>query len=186
MMRNLLTAGMGVLLALTAGLARAEEPTEKLLNPAEVARQLQEIKQQLTDLRRDLDSLHRDVRDTSVTASSSTATLRELRDRLDVLQRMVVRHDDVVKSAVERRFSFPAQPLGTTGTLRLENHSAGGATIIVNGSANYLQPYEVRTLASQPAGSFTYEVAADGFGLIVPRVTRTLNAGQVFTVSVNP
>jgi hypothetical protein len=150
------------------------------------ADKIAQIQRDLDDMRRDLKDLRRRLTDADVKAGRSTVDLDELRERLAVLERMVVKHDDLLKGPTNRSaFSFPPAP-GRAGTLRLENRWGGEATVVVNGTPYVLAPYETRTLANQPEGLFTYSVSTPQYGVIRPTVTRPLRANDTFTIYVNP
>jgi hypothetical protein len=104
--------------------------------------------------------------------------LRNLEERLAALEQQL-RTD-------ERRFSFTPEAPRRAGTLRLENRSAVGATVMVNGNPFVVPPFDTRLVRNVPTGTFNFSVLADGFGVIRPTTTRTLNAGETFIVFVNP
>ncbi len=107
-----------------------------------------------------------------------TQDLRSLEERLAALEARL-RGD-------ERRFSFTPEAPRRAGALRLENRSAYGATVRVNGIPYAVPAFETRLVQNVPTGSFNYEVEANGFGVIQPTVSRTLNPGETFIVYVNP
>ena len=104
--------------------------------------------------------------------------LRSLEERVAAIEQRL--------STDERRFSFTPEAPRRTGTLRLENRSAYGATVTVNGIPYRVPAFETRLVRNVPAGAFTYEVTADGFGVIRSAVTRTLSAGATFPLYINP
>ncbi len=108
-----------------------------------------------------------------------TQDLRGIEERLAALEARL-RGD-------ERRFSFtPQAPPRRTGVLRLENRSPYGTTFTVNGIPYPVPAFETRLVQNVPAGALTYEVTADGFGVIRPPTTSTLNAGATLPIFVNP
>lgn len=66
-----------------------------------------------------------------------------------------------------------------TGTIRLYNTYAMPVDVVVNRRAYHLEPGETYTLASQPMGTFTYEV----LGIQPPR-TEMLTAERPFDIEV--
>ena len=178
-------------LALAATPAPAPEPERATRE--DVVKQLEEFNRQLRTLREEVGGLRQELRKevgdlrqelltTTTSAQKSRSDLRDLEERLRSLESLVRSQPDLVTA---RRYSLtPEAPL--TGTIRLQNRSGTGATVLVNGLAHFLAPFETRVLAGQPAGSFTYEVLADGFGTIRPRVVRDLRPNEVFTIHVNP
>jgi len=181
--------------ATTAQRSRADlkELDERLRSLDALVRRQGELATQRPSLPPDLDERLRSLEALLHRQSELVTTQRfslppDLDERLRSLEALVRRQSELVTT---QRFSYtPDAPLrdrlAPTGAIRLQNRSGAGATVFVNGQANYLAPFETRTLAGQPAGSFTYEVLADGFGTIQPRVVRDLRAGEVFTIHVNP
>ena len=119
-----------------------------------------------------------DVGDRRAFSYTPTQDLRDLDERLAALEQRL-RTDD-------RRYSFTPEAPRRAGTLRLENRSAFGATVRVNGNPYFVPAFERRLVRNVPTGAFNYEVSADGFGVIQPAVNRTLTAGETFIVYVNP
>jgi hypothetical protein len=108
-----------------------------------------------------------------------TQDLRNLEERLAALEARL--------NSDERRFSFtPEAPARRTGTLRLENHSPYEATFTVNGNPYPVPAFATRLVQSVPAGPFTFEIAAEGFGVIRPATTGTVSAGATRVLFVNP
>jgi hypothetical protein len=107
-----------------------------------------------------------------------TQDLRSLEERLAAIEQRL-RSD-------ERRFSFTPEAPRRTGTLRLQNRSAFSATVRVNGNPFVVPAFETRLVQNVPAGTFNYEVSAEGFGVIQPTLRRTLSPGETFIVFVNP
>ena len=107
-----------------------------------------------------------------------TQDMRDLLERLAAIEARL-RTD-------ERRFSFTPEAPRRTGTLRLQNRSPYGATVTVNGNPYFVPAFETSLVQGVPAGAFNYTVSADGFGVIQPTVSRTLNPGETFIVYVNP
>jgi hypothetical protein len=73
----------------------------------------------------------------------------------------------------------------TTGVVRLENLSLNMSLVNVNGLTFTLAPGEVRE-ASVPAGTFTYQVLADGRGFPHAQQLRTVPANGWFRISIQP
>lgn len=107
-----------------------------------------------------------------------TQDLRNIEERLAALEARL--------NSDERRFSFTPEAPRRTGTLRLENRSAYEATFTVNGNPYVVPAFETRLVRNVPAGAFTYEIAANGFGVIRPPTTGTVSAGATRVLYVNP
>jgi hypothetical protein len=141
---------------------------------------VQDLQKQLQDIRKKLDDL-RTVRD--LERAMDSVTFQMIEKRLQHLEDSLARMSNPTRVTS----GFPPEVGATgTGTLRLHNRSAVGATVVINGQPYTVQPNETKVIPNMPAGPFTYEVSADGFGLILPRVNRTLIANRVFTININP
>jgi len=141
------------LLAAPAARAVAEE------NSADTQKRLEELEKEMRLTRQLLQSLQR---------------LQEVERRLVELEKRV----DEMQKPQERTARFPPN----TGLIRLQNRLSVPATIIVDGVPQRLQAGEQRDIQNHPAGPFTFEALVDGFGSLQPRATRTLQAGQIYTI----
>jgi archaellum component FlaC len=77
-------------------------------------------------------------------------------------------------------------PPPAVGTVYLRNFSDVNGTFFING-----QPYAVlagRSVAVRnvPAGTFTYQIQAEGFGVIHPFSSRPLPPGGTYTLTIDP
>jgi hypothetical protein len=119
--------------------------------------------------------------------SNAEQNITQLRDEITLLKTEVQRLASEMARAnarIARSFS-PAEP--AQGTIRIQNRSAYTATVILNGnSTQVVPPGQTREVRNVPAGGFTYEVYAEGFGLIQPAKATTLNARELYTIYVNP
>jgi hypothetical protein len=181
------------LLCLTALLSALAVPAflhandpEKVKKPLTDAEKLDAILDQLSDLRTELKG---DIRRAGQQADAKN---RELDDRLRYLTERVEKLERALDRATTTpRTSFfqPAPvPAGgsATGTIQLQNMWTDMATVNLNGRFYNLQPGQTVTLANQPAGEYTYEVLANGYGTIRGPVTRTLDNNRTLTVFVYP
>jgi hypothetical protein len=125
------------------------------------------------DTRKRVERLEREMELTRKVLES-LQDLQEVKRRLADLERRV----DETQRPQERVSRFPPN----TGIIRLQNRLSIPSTIVVEGVAYRLQPGETRDLPPQPAGPFTFEALADGFGSLQPRATRTLQPGQTYTI----
>ncbi len=144
------------LLAVPAARALADDAPG---SPADTQKRLEELEKEMKRTRQLLDALE---------------DLREVKRRLAELEKRV----DEMQKPQERTSRFPPN----TGIIRLQNRLSVPATIIVDGIPHRLVAGEQRDLAPQAAGPFTFEALVDPFGSLQPRATRTLQAGQVYTI----
>ena len=144
------------LLAVPAARALADDAPG---SPADTQKRLEELEKEMRLTRQLLQSLQR---------------LQEVERRLVELEKRV----DEMQKPQERTARFPPN----TGIIRLQNRLSVPATIIVDGVPQRLQAGEQRDIQNHPAGPFTFEALVDGFGSLQPRATRTLQAGQIYTI----
>lgn len=133
-------------------------------------------------LLQDLEALRREL---ELARSAQEALNRQLSDGVTDLRSRTAALEarvDALERSSRRISPFPVQTAVQTGTIRLENRLGVGAMISVNGVSYRLPPFQAQDLPGQPAGTFTYEVLVDGFGQLTPRVARTLQPNQVFTI----
>jgi hypothetical protein len=142
-------------------------------------------KEKLERILTDMKSVKSDLEKLATVAVQMQATTRDLRDlerRMEVLEQAMER---LSASRVRVSSSFtPSEP--ATGTIRIQNRFGVPATVFVNGQQYPVPAYETRRIAGVPAGNFTYEVHADGYGVIQPAVPRSLNARETFSIFINP
>jgi hypothetical protein len=72
------------------------------------------------------------------------------------------------------------------GTLFVRNFSDVNGTFFINGRPYAVlagQRMEVRNI---PAGTFTFEIQAEGYGVLRPFSSRYLPAGGTYTLSIDP
>jgi hypothetical protein len=161
----------------TLGVAR-DEP-DKAGDPS---KDIEEIKKQLKEIRNDLKTL-KGLPDLGLRVEELEMKFGNLEEGF---RRLVTDFDRLTKSNQRIMKALDPATRPTSGTIRLENRSRVRATVVLGGVSYDLQPGEVREIKNRPAGTFDYYVLADGFGQISAPVTRTLNAGEVFTIYINP
>lgn len=152
---------------LFAAVAQAAEPAAA---DAGLQKQLKEIRDELNGLRVAQDGQLKNF----------DAEQKLLLQRLSALEKKV---DDLAQTRVARSYT-PTET--AVGAIRLQNRSGVVATVLLSGKAHRLMPMETVVLQAQPAGLFSYEVLAEGFGTIRSPLTRTLVAGETFSITVNP
>src|SRR5262249_45261565 len=126
--------------------------------------------------------------------------LAKLRGRADTNEKARAIEMDVVKERLDRleksleslrattriASSFTPSATGPTGVIRLQNRPLVDATVLLVGQSYRVPPLETVVLPPQAPGSFSYEVLAEGFGVIRPLVARVLVAGETFSITINP
>ena len=119
-----------------------------------------EVRRDLRNLREDLAQLKRDV---ELDRREAAAQARRLEARLE---RITLALEKMTASpAISSRPSMAFSPARTsTGTIRLDNRMNVNARVTIDGIVYTIPPRTVRLLRDQPAGAFTYDVTADGFG----------------------
>jgi hypothetical protein len=131
-----------------------------------------DVKRQLSELRKELDTLKREVE----------LDRQVFRGRLDSMDAKLDRIEQFLRRDTRRAGSIDPAPL-RQGTIRLDNRLGVQATVTIDGVPYTVAPLSARELRNRPAGSFTYEVTADGFGLSGPR-RRVLPANETWTLTI--
>jgi hypothetical protein len=184
--RFALSALLLALWVATTGPAR--EDSDKAADPV---KDLEAIKKQLNEIRNTLETLKplqgMSLRMTDLEGKTSDLDMRigNIEASLRTLVNQVAELDKQARST-QRRMAYldPATRL-TTGTIKLQNQSTVRASVYLGGTAYDLQPGETREIKNRPAGNFDYYVSAEGFGQISSQVTRTLVAGETYTIFIN-
>lgn len=141
------------------------------------------------DLRKELNSLKKQL-EALRQAQEIESKIQETRFKL--IDRRLGRIEKSLKrlerSSGEQSSSFKpvtptTLPIVNTGTLTLTNRLFVPASVTVNGLTYSIPARTTRTLSSVPAGTVTYNVTADGFG-IRPTVRTPLGAGEELTLTI--
>jgi hypothetical protein len=136
-------------------------------------------------------------RELSLKVQKDQATHKEVSDRITDLERKVTEAITRLDADLSKLRSGPStqisgytpgsgQPPRPMGRIQLQNNSLGPVTITINGKAYTLPARQSRLLENQPAGPFTYEVQAEGYGTIRPPSPRDLAANDTYTIEVFP
>jgi hypothetical protein len=157
------------------------------LRAAEPGSELSALSKKIDDLRADIQAFGSRLTDLAVVTAKNIADIRDLQRHLDDLQAQVSRMD----TAQRRAFSTPPENgdsvrVPTTGTIVLRNRSLVGGTFYVNSRSYTVLPGGSVRLDMMPAGPFTYEITADGFGTIRPPTTRVLAANTTYYLNIDP
>lgn len=196
-MRTWMRLALAALLAVPFTLAPlgAADPEET------IEQKVKRLDKELAQLRKDLEELRNKQTDNSLRRSATSENLRNLRERLGVLEQIVVKHDDLLKTPITRQAGYlnpGTNPQGTappgtgnggaaappTGTVTVRNLYPASATVVVNGTSIPLQPNQTATV-KVPLGQFTYEVFVDGFCLVQAMKPETLTP-QGRTITIHP
>lgn len=187
-MRTWMRFALAALLAMPFTLAsvRADDPELKETTEQKVQRLDRELRQ----LRRDLEDLRDKVTNNALRRNSASQGVRELQERLALLEQMVLRHDDLMKTPITRQSAYgpggqpaPGGAANGTATIAVRNQYMAPATVRINGRPFTVAPGRTETIGGVPMGPFNYEVDVDGFGMVQPLRTETLRpAGHEITI----
>jgi TolA-binding protein len=141
---------------------------------------LDRILQEVQGVKRELE----DVKSLSLQVQNTAKEVRELQRRMESLESSIER---LSASRMRVAASYtPNEPAPATATITLQNRSASPATVFINGQPYPAPANSTRRVAGVPAGAFTYEVQAEGYGVIQPLVNRNVGGNEVFTIFINP
>jgi DNA repair exonuclease SbcCD ATPase subunit len=152
---------VAVLALVAAPVLAADEPDKS---------SAEQILKKLDELQKSLKESREDQLNDRLKLQKALEDLAQLRKDVDALRS---------QSTVARKAFSPST---TSGRIQLVNVYPQQMTVIVNDTAYRLQPGEVRTLESQPAGSFAYQV----LGVQTAPQSRLLAANETYTISVVP
>jgi hypothetical protein len=165
--------------------AALDRISERLGSLDEKVGTLEVLSAKVKSMEKDLKTLkdHRPLADNRLEGIEDQ--LRLLGDRLDQMERRLER-----MPAGTRQSNFqpaPALPGNTpSGTILLQNSWTDVATVVLNGRAYQVPPGQTLSLPNQPAGAYTYEVIANGYGTIRGPVMRNLENNGTLSVYVYP
>ena len=168
----------GFLMAALTAPALGGSTDEK--KPTPESRKLDEVLQQLGALRKSVDEIQ-DFNN-ALRIQQINAELQQLKARIEKLEGTVQQMSGDV-GRISRSFSPPSTP--APGVVRLQNRTASGATVILNGTVIRVAPFSTET-RTVPSGTINYEVMADGFLQSVPMRNSPLRPNETLTVFINP
>jgi hypothetical protein len=192
-MRTWLMLAPAALLAavLSAPATRAADETN--------AQKIEQLQKDLADLKSQMEDLRKEVRDSSVRGMGMSNALRDLQQRVDLMQQLLAQQNELLRMQARQAFSYTppangaAPPAGVPvpvtpprSVIRLENRYVVPATVYINGQAYPVPPYQTVEVRDVPVGTFTYEVSAEGYGMIRRATTRTLTADRPFRITIDP
>jgi len=178
MRRTLPTLALAVSLMVATPAVRADTDSTDKDKYDKILRELQKMSLELSD-----------VRTMAVQVQANTRDVQDLKRRMDSLEQAFERY-----SAGKTRMSSsytpneppPGTPAAPTAAIRIQNRYSIPATVYINGQAYQVPAYETRRILGLPAGPFTYEVQAEGYGVIQPAVSRAVSANETFSIFINP
>lgn len=175
----------GVLAAAPAAAADADNAA-KPPDAAALAKQLDDLKKAVDALRDQLLTMAKDFdRDRAERQSMEVRFQQALADVADLKKQMTQARTDMdalrARTTTSGYAPAAATPSAVSGRLRLVNSYFEPVTVVVNARAYPVAPGETRLTDPMPAGPFNYEVVG-----VQSLQTRTLAAGETFTVTVYP
>jgi hypothetical protein len=132
-----------------------------------------DVKQQLQRLRDEVDTLRKRV---ELDRQATNDRFADIGTKLDRIEGLLRGGNGRVARSID-----PA-PL-RAGTIRLDNRLGVEARVTIDGASYTVAPLSVRVLRNQPAGSFVYDLTAEGFGA-TPSRRRTLGANETWTLTI--
>ena len=134
-----------------------------------------------------LENIHSQLKDLqlSIQAIKSVdhdSKLLKIEAELIILKDQISRLEQAINKLSSTRVAASFNPT-TTGTIKIANTSYSNASVIINGKVYKVQANQTLPVNS---GDFTYEVLADGFGIIQKQTTRSLAANETFTINIYP
>lgn len=137
----------------------------------------EDLAREVADLRKELAELRR-YRDMDISRIDSN--IKNIDRRLARIERALERL--AARGTPDNTSRFT--PAGT-GTIKLDNRMDVEAYVTIDGTRYTVEPYGMRYLRRQPAGSLSYTVSGEGMG-VGPRTRTTLAAGETLTLTIRP
>jgi hypothetical protein len=139
------------------------------------------------------DKVDRLLSDMTANSLRGNATVAELRAIHDELQRIRQLLEIMAQQPgpIQRQAFYGPSPVmppaaaPTTGTVTVQNTHPAPATVVINGQAYPVEPYQTRSIIL-PAGSFQYSVEVAGFGLVEPLRSETLRPAGGYRINIFP
>ena len=123
----------------------------------------------------------------SIKSADHETKLKKIEAEISILKDQVSRMEQAISKLAATRVAASFTPAITgNGTIKIANTSASNTSVIINGKVYKAQANQTLSVPNQNAGDFTYEVLADGFGIIQKQTTRTLAANETFTINIYP
>jgi hypothetical protein len=155
---------------------------------AEILKELRALNKRMDTLERNLENDLRDLRtrgtQTDLAVQNSQKDVNDLKSQLEQLRRDMDGLNRRLRP--NERISTYAGPAGTAvtpppGRVRIVNTFFLPETVVVNGKAYTVAPYDIAVTDPVPAGPFSYEVVN-----VQARQDRVLNPDETFVIYVHP
>jgi hypothetical protein len=161
--------------AVAAAFKKVEDNIASLkTNDLLLTTQLEKLEGKMAKLQEDVDKLKKQGPSEQITQNSVLdKAMQDIKGRLSDIEQSLSK----LQTAPRTSFSPPA-----TGRIFFVNLYPQTLLFRVNGKDYRVAPNATLPLEGQPAGSFTYEVIADYFGLVRQR-TQTLAANETITIT---
>jgi len=123
----------------------------------------------------------------SIKSADPESKLKKIEAEISILKDQVSRLEQAISKLTATRVAASFNPpVSATGTIKIANTSGANTSVLVNGKVYKIQANQTFAIPSQNVGEFTYEVLADGFGIIQKQTTRSLAANETFTINIYP
>jgi hypothetical protein len=167
--QGITAAALTVLAGLAIGAVVHARPPEA---EDDLRRQLKELKDEVDTLRRGVELDRQTLRN----------RLTDLDSKLDRIEGMLRNGAASPPPPIRRASSIDVAPR-RSGTIRLDNRLGVHAEVNIDGTFYTVPPLTVRVLRYQPAGTFVYDVTAEGFGITSPKRS-TLVDNTTWTLTI--
>lgn len=123
----------------------------------------------------------------SIKSADHESKLKKIEAEITILKDQVSRMEQSIsKLAATRVAASFTPPASANGTIKIVNTSGANTSVLINGKVYKVQANQTLSLPNQNVGEFTYEVLADGFGIIQKQTTRSIAANETFTINIYP
>ena len=123
----------------------------------------------------------------SIKSADHELKLKKIEAEISILKDQMSRMEQAITKLAATRVAASFTPaVAANGTIKIANTSGANTSVIINGKVYKAQANQTLSVPNQNAGDFTYEVLADGFGIIQKQTTRSLGANETFTINIYP
>ena len=123
----------------------------------------------------------------SIKSADHELKLKKIEAEISILKDQMSRMEQAITKLAATRVAASFTPaVAANGTIKIANTSGANTSVIINGKVYKAQANQTLSVPNQNAGDFTYEVLADGFGIIQKQTTRSLAANETFTINIYP
>ena len=123
----------------------------------------------------------------SIKSADHELKLKKIEAEISILKDQISRMEQAISKLAATRVAASFTPaVSANGTIKIANTSSANTSVIINGKVYKAQANQTLSVPNQNTGDFTYEVLADGFGIIQKQTTRSLTANETFTINIYP